>query len=117
MTGFDILYALQDIDVDRAQGLKSIPARFGPHLARMAAAAAHVGTVYGLAVVPFFWNVGFSYVAGLAAAGGLLIAEQIVALGDDARHIRIAAYGINEIIPMIVLAGLSRRPIPAIVPA
>jgi 4-hydroxybenzoate polyprenyltransferase len=105
VTGFDILYALQDIEIDRAQGLKSIPARFGPYLGRMCAAACHVGTVWALAVTPFFWNVGYPFVAGLAAAGLLLIVEQSVALGGTARHIRVAAYGINEIIPMIVLAG------------
>jgi 4-hydroxybenzoate polyprenyltransferase len=105
VTGFDILYALQDIEVDRAQGLKSIPARFGPKLGRICAAACHVGTIYGLAVTPFFWNVGYPFIVGLAVAACLLVIEQIVALGGTERHIRIAAYGINEIIPLIVLAG------------
>ncbi len=105
VTGFDILYALQDVEIDRAQGLKSIPARFGPHLARVGAAACHVGTIYGLAVVPFFWNVGMPYAIGLGVAACLLLIEQIVALGGTEWHIRIAAYGINEIIPLILLAG------------
>ncbi|GHU18621.1 hypothetical protein FACS1894163_10810 [Spirochaetia bacterium] len=47
--------------------------------------------------------------AGLAAA--LLIAEHVIALGNsvasvpDARHIRIASYSINEILPLVILAG------------
>jgi 4-hydroxybenzoate polyprenyltransferase len=105
VAGFDILYAIQDIEVDRAQGLKSIPARFGPRWARAASAASHAGTVFLLALVPLFWEVDYPYVIGLAAAACLLVAEQVVALGGSARHIRIAAYGINEIIPLIVLAG------------
>jgi 4-hydroxybenzoate polyprenyltransferase len=105
VSGFDILYALQDVEVDRAQGLKSIPARFGRGLARGAAAACHAGTVFLLALVPVFWNVDFAYVAGLAAAACLLVAEQAVALGGTERHIRVAAYGINEIIPLVILAG------------
>jgi 4-hydroxybenzoate polyprenyltransferase len=105
VSGFDILYALQDVEVDRAQGLKSIPSRFGPRLARVAAAGCHAGTVFLLALVPAFWNVDYAWTAGLGAAACLLIAEQVVALGGSARHIRIAAYGINEIIPLVVLAG------------
>ena len=40
------------------------------------------------------------------AAGLLILAEHIVALGPTARHIRIAAYGINEIVPLVILAAV-----------
>jgi 4-hydroxybenzoate polyprenyltransferase len=42
---------------------------------------------------------------GLAAA--LIAAEHIVALGGTERHIRIAAYGINEIVPLVMLAAVA----------
>ncbi len=43
--GFDILYALQDMEVDRREGLCSIPARFGRRAAQVIAAASHGATV------------------------------------------------------------------------
>lgn len=106
VAGFDILYALQDIAVDRSQGLKSIPGRFGARCARLFAAASHAGTIALLASLPLLWPLGWAYWLGFAAAALLIIAEHLVALGGTERHIRIAAYGINEIIPLILLASI-----------
>ncbi len=43
--GFDLIYALQDIDSDRAEGVYSLPARFGPVVALRTAAVTHVVTL------------------------------------------------------------------------
>jgi len=51
--GFDILYALQDVEVDRREGLFSAPARWGERRARGVAALSHLGTLGLLAAVPF----------------------------------------------------------------
>jgi 4-hydroxybenzoate polyprenyltransferase len=108
VAGFDILYALQDIEIDRAQGLRSVPARFGAAWARAIAAASQLGTIALLAAVPLFWpRVGTAYLAIAGIAAALLAAEHIVALGGTERHIRIAAYGINEIVPLVVLAAVA----------
>jgi 4-hydroxybenzoate polyprenyltransferase len=105
VAGFDILYALQDIEVDRAQGLRSVPARFGPRLARIAAAASHLGTIALLAAAPLFWKgLGAAYLVGTGVAAALLAAEHLVASGGTERHLRIAAYGINEVLPLAFLA-------------
>ncbi|HEY9054486.1 MAG TPA: 4-hydroxybenzoate octaprenyltransferase [Rectinemataceae bacterium] len=106
--GFDIIYAIQDIEFDRAEGLKSVPARFGAHGARIIAALCHLGTLVGLASVPLFWSearIGFWIGYGVLAV--LLAAEHAVALGGTERHIRIAAYGINEVLPLAFLAGVA----------
>ena len=105
VAGFDVVYALQDVEVDRAQGLRSFPARFGPRLARLMAAACHLGTVLLLAAAPLFWRgLGAAYLAGVGAVAALLAAEHLVAAGGTERHIRIAAYGINEVLPIAFLA-------------
>ena len=106
VAGFDIIYALQDIDVDRAQGLKSVPARFGATAARMIAAVSHLGTLALFAALPLFWPLGIAWWVGLGTAAALLAGEHLVALGGTERHIRIAAYGINEIIPLVLLASV-----------
>jgi len=105
VAGFDILYALQDIDFDRKEGLCSVPARFGAGGARVISALSHLGTVAGLAIVPLFWNLSWAYSAGVVLAGGLLAAEHLVIRGGTERHIRIASYSINEVLPLVVLAA------------
>jgi 4-hydroxybenzoate polyprenyltransferase len=107
VAGFDIIYALQDIEVDRREGLKSIPSRFGPTWARLIAALCHAGTLALFATLPFFWPLGAAYWVGLGVAAILIAAEHLVALGGTERHIRIAAYGINEIIPLVMLAAVA----------
>ena len=106
VAGFDILYALSDIEFDRMEDLYSIPARFGAFGGRIIAVLSHLGALLGYFLIPRFWPVsGWYYIAfGIAAA--LLAAEQIIALGNSERHIRIASYTINEIIPVIILAGI-----------
>ncbi|QQO10429.1 4-hydroxybenzoate octaprenyltransferase [Breznakiella homolactica] len=105
VAGFDILYALQDIEFDRAERLHSIPARFGPKAARIIAVLSHCGTVAGLFMLPLFWDLSWIYLCGVAAGTAMLAAEHIIALGKTERHIRIASYSINEILPLVVLAG------------
>lgn len=105
VAGFDILYALQDIDFDRSAGLRSVPARFGSGGARLIAALSHAGTVAALAALPLFWELSWPYMAGVALAAALLTAEHLIASGGTERHIRVASYSINEILPLVVLAA------------
>ena len=108
VAGFDILYALQDIEFDRGQKLHSVPARFGAQGARIIAAASHLAASAGFASLLFFWpQTGAGTIVALTACVFLLAAEHLVALGDTEKHIRIAAYGINEIIPVLFLAGVA----------
>ncbi|GHV62998.1 4-hydroxybenzoate octaprenyltransferase [Spirochaetia bacterium] len=105
VAGFDILYALPDIDFDRREGLCSIPAEFGAGFARLLAILSHLGTLLGLFLVPVFWRVSGFYFIGAGLAAVLLIAEHVIALGSSEKHIRIASYSINEILPLLILAG------------
>jgi 4-hydroxybenzoate polyprenyltransferase len=105
VAGFDILYALQDIDFDRRNGLYSIPARFGAGGGRVIAVLSHLGALLGFLLVFRFWSLSRWYLAAAGIAGVLLITEHFIALGNSERHIRIASYSINEIVPLIILAG------------
>lgn len=106
VAGFDILYALPDIAFDRQEGLRSIPARFGERKARIIAALSHAGTLCGLFSVPLFWDVSRpAYLFSFGICFLLLAAEHIIALGRTERHIRIASYSINEVLPLVLLAG------------
>jgi 4-hydroxybenzoate polyprenyltransferase len=67
--GFDLIYALQDLDSDRAGGVYSLPARFGPVVALRVSEASHLVTLglfvaYGVAIgAGVLWFVGVALVA------------------------------------------------------
>jgi len=105
VAGFDMLYALQDIDFDRNAGVHSVPARFGATGARVLSALCHAGTTGGLAALPLFWPLSWAYGIGVIVAAALLIAEHIVVRGGSERHVRIASYSINEVVPLVMLAA------------
>ena len=105
VAGFDILYALQDIEFDRREGVHSVPARFGAAAARSVSALSHLGTVAALALLPLFWDLSWAYGTGAMIAAGLLAAEHVIVRGGTERHVRIASYSINEVLPLVMLAA------------
>ncbi len=108
IAGFDILYAIQDIAFDRASDLKSVPARFGEKKARAFAAASHLLALAGFASIFLYWPAaGIGLGLSLILCAALLVAEHLIARKGTERHVKIAAYGINEIIPMVFLAGVA----------
>jgi len=107
VAGFDIIYAIQDIQIDRAQGLHSVPAHFGEKGARVIAVLSHLGTLALFAALPFFWKLGPAFWAGYGISALLLILEHIVSLGGGQKRIKFAAYNLNEIIPIVFLAAVA----------
>lgn len=103
IAGFDILYGVQDIAFDRASGLKSLPARFGPRVAFWASRACHLGTLMGLGLTGFLWPLSPWWWAGVALAAALLVTEHLVARGGTERHFRLASYGLNEVVGVTML--------------
>lgn len=76
VAGFDVVYALMDLSVDRAQEIRSIPARFGEGNGRVLAIALHVATVVLLALAGATAHAGWLYYAGVAAAVVLVLYEK-----------------------------------------
>lgn len=75
VAGFDIIYALMDVTVDRAEGLNSLPARFGERSGRWLPIALHAVMVVLLAVAGVLAQVGWPYYIGVAAALALTVYE------------------------------------------
>jgi len=107
VAGFDIIYAQLDIGFDRKEGIFSIPARFGVNGSRAIAALSHLGVLAAWFAVPQFWPLSPWYYAAAGLAGVLLIAEHVVALGNSERHLKIASYSINEVVPLLILAAVA----------
>lgn len=78
VAGFDILYAMADIDFDRAAGLHSIPARFGIPAGMAISRSFHAATLILLFLLTFLSDLRSFYLAGVLLAAGLLVYEHLL---------------------------------------
>lgn len=86
VAGFDIFYALQDLDFDRRQGLHSIPVLLGEKYAILLGKLLHGAMVGLLLLLPFGLDLGGFYYAGIVVISGLIAYEhQLVKPGDLSR--------------------------------
>jgi len=100
--GFDIIYACQDIAVDRAQGLFSLPALVGPARALWIARAAHTGTVALLVLLAHLAGLGWLYLAGVAAAAVLLLIENCLVHPGDFSKVNLAFFTVNGVVSLVM---------------
>jgi 4-hydroxybenzoate polyprenyltransferase len=98
--GFDILYALQDEEFDRAEHLYSIPVVFGRRGALAIARGLHVLTIASLAAVGTAVPVGWLYAAGVCVAAALLLYEHSLVRGDDLSRLDAAFFTMNGVISL-----------------
>ena len=98
VAGFDIIYACQDVDVDRREGLHSLPADHGVHAALIVARLLHAGFLFCLAVAGSLLFVGRWYDAGLVITALLLIHEHRLVRTDDLTRVNAAFFTTNGIV-------------------
>lgn len=96
--GFDVLYALQDVAFDRANGLFSLPASLGAPRALTVARVLHVGTVLLLALVGWATGGGPLYALGVAVVALLLAYEHSLVKADDLSRLDAAFFTMNGVI-------------------
>ena len=104
VAGFDILYACQDLDFDRAHRLRSIPARFGVARSLVIARGLHVVTVAALAAVALAAPLGGVYLAGVGGVALLLVWEQSLVRADDLSRVK-QAFDLNGYVGLFYLAA------------
>ncbi len=102
--GFDIIYACQDADFDRREGLHSLPARLGIAGALWIARAAHAMTVLLLASLIPLAGLGCLYAVGVAAVAVLLLVENLLVHPDDLSRVNLAFFTINGIVSLLLAA-------------
>jgi 4-hydroxybenzoate polyprenyltransferase len=88
VAGFDVLYACQDVDVDRREGLRSIPVRFGIRRALTISRAMHLVAIAGLAILGQTASLGPVYFLGVAGVAILLTWEQSLVRADDLSQVK-----------------------------
>ncbi|NUP88379.1 MAG: UbiA family prenyltransferase [Candidatus Sumerlaeia bacterium] len=106
VAGFDILYALADIEHDRREGLHSIPARLGARRAMALAAVLHVLSVMLLLILGLVAQRGLWYTIGVLAAGALLVLEHRLVRPEDLSRLPSAFLTLNGLFSLAILAGV-----------
>jgi 4-hydroxybenzoate polyprenyltransferase len=105
VTGFDILYACQDVDFDRQARLHSLPAQFGAQASLRLAAMSHAIMVGFL--VALYWaaapHLGIIYLLGIFGVAILLIYEHAIVRPDDLSRVNQAFFNVNGVISVGLL--------------
>lgn len=104
VAGFDVLYACQDLDFDRREGLRSIPVRFGLRRSILIARLLHVVTIAALIVVGQLAGLGMVYSVGVGLVALLLVYEQSLVSADDLSQVK-RAFDLNGWVGLLYLAA------------
>ncbi len=118
IAGFDIIYACQDIDIDRIEKLHSLPSRLGPTGALRIARIAHVVVVLALIGVGLTAHLGALYIFGLVCAALLLGIENAIVHPGDYSRVNLAFFTMNGVVSIVFATAaigdilLARGPIP-----
>lgn len=103
--GFDIIYGTQDYEFDKANGLYSIPVRFGVDGGLKISASFHavaLGCLCAVGVLQFPMF-GLIYGAGLVLIAGLMLVQHKMISPERLDRVNIAAYSISQITSMVFL--------------
>jgi 4-hydroxybenzoate polyprenyltransferase len=98
--GFDIIYALQDVDFDREHGLKSLPAWLGKPRALLVSRISHGLAVACLALGGYMVHAGPIYFVGVAGAALLLAYEQSLVKPNDLSRVDMAFFTLNGFVSL-----------------
>jgi len=101
--GFDILYACQDYEFDRREGLRSIPARFGIARALWIARSLHAAAFLALVWLYLVTGLGPIAIAGVIATGALLVYQHSLVRADDLQRLNAAFFTTNAFVSVILL--------------
>lgn len=100
--GFDVIYACQDVDFDRKEGLYSIPARFGIARGLGIARSFHALTALGFALLLLLTDLSWWYMAGIIVAGALLLYEHRLVKPHDLSKLNAAFFTMNGVLSAVV---------------
>jgi 4-hydroxybenzoate polyprenyltransferase len=102
--GFDVLYACQDFEHDRAVGLNSVPQSFGLNAAFWIARAMHIGMLLMLCWLIVLFGLGKMAVFGVVVVALLLLYEHMIISPKDMRRMNAAFFTLNGVISVVFFA-------------
>jgi 4-hydroxybenzoate polyprenyltransferase len=102
--GFDVIYACQDYEFDGAEGLYSIPRRFGIAGALTIARLLHIGMVASLVVLVISFHLGALSLAGIVVVMALLLYEHGLVKPNDLSRVNAAFFTVNGYVSLLFFA-------------
>ena len=106
IAGFDILYACQDIEFDKDEGLFSIPAHFGVKKALIIASIIHLASFCFFFLIYFVFDMNLMYFCAVLIIGLLLIIEHRLVKPDDLSNVNFAFFHVNSLISITLFLGV-----------
>ena len=104
--GFDIIYACQDVDFDRQEGLQSVPVKFGVRNALHISTICHIITIILLLSLGIVSGLGWPYWLGMIIVSALLTWEHLLVQPDDFSKLGVAFFNINGYISIILFISI-----------
>jgi 4-hydroxybenzoate polyprenyltransferase len=101
VSGFDIIYALQDEEFDRTEKLYSIPAWLGKAAALRVSRVLHVCSAIFVILAGWFGGLGILYWVAVAVFAGMLIYQQSIVKPNDLRKVNLAFMTANGIASVV----------------
>jgi 4-hydroxybenzoate polyprenyltransferase len=101
VSGFDIIYALQDVDFDRSENLYSIPAMAGKNKALRISELLHFISASLVVIAGLIATFGWLYWAGCVVFVGMLIYQHSIVKPNDLRRVNLAFMTANGIASVV----------------
>ena len=105
VAGFDVIYALQDVAADRAEGLYSMPSRLGVGRALWVSRGLHAVCVVLLVGFAITAGMGVLFSAAVVLAAGLLALEHGLIARSTEKHLHMAFFTVNGVISLLLGAA------------
>src|SRR5215203_3030295 len=101
VSGFDIIYALQDVEFDRSQNLYSIPAWLGKEKALHVSEVLHLLSATSVVAAGKFGDFGWLYWIGVLIFGSCLVYQHAIIKANDLRRVNLAFMTTNGIASVV----------------
>jgi 4-hydroxybenzoate polyprenyltransferase len=106
IAGFDVIYACQDVEVDRREGLHSVPARFGIGPALWFSRVSHLIAVACMFALGLVAELSWAYWIGVAGATAILIYEAALVRPDNLDNLQKAFFDMNGYVSIVFMASV-----------
>ncbi len=100
--GFDVIYACQDTEFDKKEGLHSIPQRFGVAKALKIARWFHLVTAIGFIVLFYLTDLSWLYLIGILIANLLLFYQHKIVTPTNLSRVNMAFFTLNSTLSSVV---------------
>ena len=101
VSGFDIIYALQDEEFDKKNRLHSIPAALGKEKALRVSELLHLLSAAAVVIAGRMGSFGWLYWVGVLVFGGMLIYQHSIVKPNDLRRVNLAFMTANGIASVV----------------